>query len=52
MDLQLGGSFPTALFCRQRFDIGAALQSRSYVSVHWVAILTWTNFSAHALASR
>ena len=27
-----------------------ARQSRSYDSVHWAAVLAWTNFSAHALA--
>jgi hypothetical protein len=32
-------------------NVGSTQQSRSYISVHWAAIFTWTNFSAHALAS-
>jgi hypothetical protein len=32
-------------------NVGSTQQLRSYVSVHWAAILIWTNFSAHALAS-
>src|SRR5205823_315880 len=32
-------------------NVGSTQQLRSYVSIHWAAILIWTNFSAHALAS-
>jgi hypothetical protein len=28
-----------------------AQQTRSTISAHWAAVLAWTNFSAHALAS-